>query len=1754
MSPTTSSNAESRSLKDLENALSKCLSTEPPNERLHNALSSLHQVVSQRATLSGDWEAELGNLRNFAASAHLTLSRRLRVPDSLRRLATTAARRHTELDAKGFHSALTPHIYHCITLRNLSDCIGADLYPILTSLSGLFKLLEVFFRPPVTSSDPETALASVPIEHVPPAAGAKVQDASADRYIALLASQRSFLYRMQQMAISPSRADRLRRFVTTLTLPLLLDPKCIQCQPSQHPVLESRIVAKNHAAYIEYASLKVMDGSRHLWDAAIALKFFEITNNSRQHHFSQEALRVRTLAHPCIPLFHGHHTNFQEDGKRCVVVATERMSCDLRAAKNLQFLSSFENRVRVLRDVANALAFLHKNRVYHASLKPENVLLRMPTRGWHGPAKLDVTCVLRRALQLSLNRPRIYEPPEVYSNGFEAYYTGDIWSFGVLATFLFTDGCSEEDDTEFFKLAMKKGFLFPATAWGRRVRHSRVRNLIGKCLAERPTHRITAQQLVEEIQDIFRFKDASPQHLRSNEKEFIFSGKKSLDPFLMPPIAEGLHYDGSLGSGQFFGTSSQQGRKFSKSLGASKSLKFSKSSSPRKFSTSDHSDPNVVSGVKREPQCFRELCPSKRRIKTSDKLGDLSTGERWRWTRRRLDEMEIDTDSTLQDEGPTVKPISAKQPSRLPTEIPHIDLTGADANSILQDIDEDAGSLIIRRKRRRLLSPVNTKEKGSPSGTRRGAVKTSPKTIGKKVLPAFKAFTESPNRVSLQSLDARVQNGIASELSSFIEIPAENDLASKRFQVRSTAKKELPFESIYQDRKRRETCKFSSHKGNSGSQVSVVVESPAHSALGVSKQGKKHNSQEKYPSSLCADEPGNEVLLISSSQPTTDFSEKQETTSHGTDTRQHSGPHGLPRKQIKVKCEPEKAATALGERQQSPVTQQEFPCTAAVPHKTKSAIDTFVNCEPGLHSNSGLYDSAAIVNECSSDSVKENQKKVETSKSHRRRRRSTPVEGNEQKDEKKSSKLDTKVVTSSTPWAGRMRKRASRRYFENAVVECSDSDSIGDFMAPPGETSVSVTQPVLRADYEKKIFKQLFSIHDKGLANVSSSMKKTQYGDIGFSGNGSCFLDSDVQGIYALGNLKGSKDGLDPFQYFKREAGKGDTMAQVRLGILYENGVHCQRDYGEAFVYFELASSMENNEGRLRLARCYEEGRGVSKNESAAVALYLQAAAANSPVAHYKAAKCFLEGRGAMRDVKRAVLHLEDALKGDLLEAAYCLAELYSEGKHVQQDHARAFFLYGSAAHSGFLPAKVKFAHCFAKGKGCRRNISKAVEYYRKAAAAGDPEALLSMGLLYEDGNGVKASKQKALDSYIKSARQMYPPGITALGQCYLWGYGVEQDFNKAKALFEKSADLFDALALLELGNCHRDGKGCNKDTKKAVEYYRKACEQGNSVAMVEYGECYYYGKEVELDYDQAFAFFQKAADLGAAEGYRWLGDCYTDAIGAAQDYKRATQMYRKAIELGSAAAQNRLGKMYELGYGVDKSKTKALHCYRKAAEKGNDTALNNLGISYEKGELVKQDHAKAVSYYMKAKDLGCIDAICNLADCYALGHGVEKNMDSAFKLYKEAAENGLPGAVCELGVCYYKGLGVAQNHKRAIKLLEGIKGEEPEALRQLGIIYYDGIAVPQNRKMAFELFKESIANGNKNACLSLAVCLLNGEGVERDEKGAVDALRVAAYEGNKAAYMMLGNCYYDGIGVEKDMEQAAECFKKGEDADPQMS
>lgn len=77
----------------------------------------------------------------------------------------------------------------------------------------------------------------------------------------------------------------------------------------------------------------------------------------------------------------------------------------------------------------------------------------------------------------------------------------------------------------------------------------------------------------------------------------------------------------------------------------------------------------------------------------------------------------------------------------------------------------------------------------------------------------------------------------------------------------------------------------------------------------------------------------------------------------------------------------------------------------------------------------------------------------------------------------------------------------------------------------------------------------------------------------------------------------------------------------------------------------------------------------------------------------------------------------------------------------------------------------------------------------------------------------------------------------------------------------------------------------------------------------------------------------------------------------------------------------------------------------------------------------------------------------------------------------------------------------------------------------------------------SIEALRDSMAAGNLNCQVDLAICYLFGDGVELDVEKGVSLIRDAAEKGNRYGELMMGMCYKDAHGVETDYDEAFRWF-----------
>ena len=84
----------------------------------------------------------------------------------------------------------------------------------------------------------------------------------------------------------------------------------------------------------------------------------------------------------------------------------------------------------------------------------------------------------------------------------------------------------------------------------------------------------------------------------------------------------------------------------------------------------------------------------------------------------------------------------------------------------------------------------------------------------------------------------------------------------------------------------------------------------------------------------------------------------------------------------------------------------------------------------------------------------------------------------------------------------------------------------------------------------------------------------------------------------------------EAIKWYRQAANKGDSNAQLNLGICYYYGNGVARDFAEAVKWYRKAAEQENGDAQLALGKCYQKGKGVNQSDSEAE-MWFQKAAEN---------------------------------------------------------------------------------------------------------------------------------------------------------------------------------------------------------------------------------------------------------------------------------------------------------------------------------------------------------------------------------------------------------------------------------------------------------------------------------------------------------------------------------------------------------------
>ena len=197
---------------------------------------------------------------------------------------------------------------------------------------------------------------------------------------------------------------------------------------------------------------------------------------------------------------------------------------------------------------------------------------------------------------------------------------------------------------------------------------------------------------------------------------------------------------------------------------------------------------------------------------------------------------------------------------------------------------------------------------------------------------------------------------------------------------------------------------------------------------------------------------------------------------------------------------------------------------------------------------------------------------------------------------------------------------------------------------------------------------------------------------------------------------------LKELEEWHEEAAKGNTHAQVRLGMTYawfgpKFGIPL--DDEKALYWYRKAAEQGEADAQHWVGRQYEHGlRGVPRDNSQAAKWYRLSAEQGDVLAQTRLAALHFNGDGVLQDYHEALRWYRAAAMQGWAEAQSSVAAMYHNGEGVPQDYREALRWYRAAAMQGKHKAQFNLAVMYHNGDGEPQDLVKAHAWMNLAATS----------------------------------------------------------------------------------------------------------------------------------------------------------------------------------------------------------------------------------------------------------------------------------------------------------------------------------------------------------------------------------------------------------------------------------------------------
>ena len=204
--------------------------------------------------------------------------------------------------------------------------------------------------------------------------------------------------------------------------------------------------------------------------------------------FEQEVRVLQSLRHPNI--VHLEHIVYTEDNIYLIMEYCMRGEL----FKYIASIGPLEEGlvIRMFRQIAEALDFVHSHNIAHRDLKPENILLDQDMNAKLADFGLCHATSAQKLLVTPCGSP-FYAPPEIINNVEYDGKRADVWSLGVVLYTMATGSLpwTETNQTQLFQQIREADIVIPSRL------HPALRELLQMMLQRDPAKRPTTREILE---------------------------------------------------------------------------------------------------------------------------------------------------------------------------------------------------------------------------------------------------------------------------------------------------------------------------------------------------------------------------------------------------------------------------------------------------------------------------------------------------------------------------------------------------------------------------------------------------------------------------------------------------------------------------------------------------------------------------------------------------------------------------------------------------------------------------------------------------------------------------------------------------------------------------------------------------------------------------------------------------------------------------------------------------------------------------------------------------------------------------------------------------------------------------------------------------------------------------------------------------------------------------------------------------------